>query len=235
MHMLGPGWGLVIFHTADNEQWFVEQLKIRAGEAGEHIQMQRTNPIMKQQANALPMSSMFHERIGVETVILLQPDAFMLRSPWLNGPSSDRAAWDSLLSQWGYLGAPWGFPCDQWCKLGGNGGVSMRKRSFMLDVTTELRCGDWECHRHDLFRDMESNPDAWWRTEDTYVAKVLYTHQHRWQGRLPNQEQSGVFSQEHLQLPVTISPFFVHKIWRYQDESRWLPLLAHVKQYYPDA
>lgn len=229
-HLLGPGWGLVIFCTSDNEGWFIDQLKIRKGEAGEHIQLQRVHPIHKGQANSLPMSTVFHERVGVETVLLVQPDAFMLRSPWLDGPSSSREAWNSLMSQWGYIGAPWGWCHDDWCKWGGNGGASLRKRSVMRDVCSELRCGDWECHRHDLFRDMDRHGDAWWRTEDTFVAKVLHQHQHRWRGRLPDQRQSAEFAQEHLQVD-DVSPFFVHKIWNYQPQSRWLPIIAHVKQY----
>ena len=103
----------------------------------------------------------------------------------------------------------------------------------MRDVISELRCGDWECHRHDLFRDQEHNPDGWWRTEDTYVAKVLHLHRHRWEGHLPNQRESGEFSLEHLEIP-DVHPFFVHKIWLYQPQHRWLPLLAHVRQYYPE-
>jgi hypothetical protein len=105
-HMLGPGWGLVIFHTQDNEAWFIDQLKIRPGESGEHIQLQRVQPIAKSQANSLAMSSVFYDRIGVETVLLIQPDAFMLRSPWL-GTQVDRETWDRLLSSYGYIGAPW--------------------------------------------------------------------------------------------------------------------------------
>jgi hypothetical protein len=111
--------------------------------------------------------------------------------------------------------------------------VSLRKRSVMREILTEVRCREWDCTRHDIFRDMEVNQDSWWRTEDTFVAKMIHKHSHHFRDHLPNQRQSAEFSLEHM-VQDEAQPFFVHKAWLYQAQTRWVPLLAHVRQYYPE-
>jgi hypothetical protein len=233
MHLLGPGWGLIIFHTEANESWLIDQLKIRPGEPGEFIQLQRVEPIGTAQASSLVLSSVFYDRIGVETILLLQPDTLMLRSPFLGRPA-DLAHWDSLLAAYGYLGAPWAWCKEEWCLYGGGGGVSVRKASMMREVIAELRCSSEsaQCERFDLFREQETNPDEQWKAEDTFLAHRIHAQRSRFTGRLANQVESSQFAQETDLAGARGDPFFLQKAWMFQKQEKYLPMIARVKEVY---
>ena len=63
-----------------------------------------------------------------------------------------------------YLGAPWNW-CNKgigdWCTMGGNGGLSYRRRSVMLDLTREIGCTDWRCDWVDLYPQGQHGNDNW--------------------------------------------------------------------------
>lgn len=289
MHLLGPGWGLVVFHAPEDEDWLAEQLQTGHGQPGEHIELQRVHVAGDKAApSPLALSSVFLERVRVETMLLLAPNAVLLRSPHLDGPSSSRDGWNHLLSGFVTLASPWPWCKEEWCQLGGTAGASMRKRSVMSVVGSEVLCADWECVRQDIFggssAPTDGDADAW-KGEETFVAKMVHRHQARWKGLLPGPKENAAFAQSQVQvddvevrsgaglaalggsdssaaqlsshlLILTVvfasrcclgtrlfslspllslrQPFFVHKIWDFQPESRWLPLVAHVKQYYPE-
>ena len=118
-----------------------------------------------------------------------------------------------------------------WCRVGGNGGVSIRKRSVMESIQTEIRCDLDQCQQFDLFHQPASNRyiDT---VEDTVISIQLDRHRKRLFGHLiPSPQQMQEFSAENLVLP-SANPFFFHKAWLYQEKHVWLPKLARVKRFY---
>ena len=108
----------------------------------------------------------------------------------------------------------------------------MRKRSIMKSVLAEIRCDRWACDLFDVY--IEGNKrTSMQQAEDTALSFFLHAHLKRLQGHIPPQTRMAEFSLEHLQVP-SANPFFVHKVWNYQPQQRWLPLLAHAKRYYPE-
>lgn len=239
MHMLGSGWGLIIFHTAENEQWWVDQLEIKAGGGGQYVQLQCVEPITFAQANSLAASPAFYERIPIncETIIVMQPDTMMLRSDYLPGASYAGPSFSHLIDTYAYLGAPWSWCTDPWCRVGGNGGLSLRKRSVMLDLLQEVRCNDWSCKRVDMFHEYYTQQEFPMKhVEDSLLAYQLYDHAYKYTAgvsQLATPEIAAWFSMESLDFPAA-DPFFAHKIWAYLPSVRYGPLMAHVKQYYPE-
>ena len=130
--------------------WWITQLEIQPGGGGEFVELQRVEPIAFQQANALPTSQAFFDRLPkhIETILICQSDAVMLRSEYWPSAIHDGPTLSAMLDQYVYLGAPWRWCTAEqaWCQVAGNGGLSMRKRRAMEDLVRELRCTDWECH-----------------------------------------------------------------------------------------
>lgn len=239
MRMLGPGWGLIVFHTFDNEKWWVDQLDIRVGGHGEHVHMQRVDPIKYTQANSLAASPAFYERIpaNVETIILMQPDTMTLRSDYLPGAKYGGPSLQHLLTTYAYLGSPWGWCDAAWCRVGGNGGVSMRKRTAMLDLSQEMRCDDWQCKPICMYEHFSVQQEIKMKhVEDTMFAWQLHDHAYKYTAgvsQLPTPDISAWFALEGHDVPGA-SPYFIHKVWNYMSHLRYGPLMAHTKQYYPE-
>ena len=122
---------------------------------------------------------------------------------------------------------------DDWCRVGGNGGVSMRKRSVMKDILSEIRCDNWACSTFDLYREAFEKSNTEYTVEDKAIALYLYEHRHRYGDHIPTQARMSEFSLESMVADYA-KPFFLHKIWPYQHPVRWVPLMANVKQYYPE-
>lgn len=120
--------------------------------------------------------------------------------------------------------------------MGGNGGLSYRRRSAMLDVTREIGCTDWTCYWVDLYPQGQHSQEEWLKTEDTFIARKLHDRRHKYQGRLASPEQMSAFCMESLAAPEgqEASPWFAHKIWAFLDGAKYTPLLSRVKQYYPE-
>lgn len=138
-----------------------------------------------------------------------------------------------------YLGAPWNW-CNKgigdWCLMGGNGGLSYRRRSVMLDLTREIACTDWTCYWVDIYPQAQHGKDEWLKTEDTYFARKLHERRHKYAGRIASPEQASEFCMESIPGPDSqeINPWFAHKIWAYISGARYIPILSRVKQYYPE-
>lgn len=236
-HMLGPNWGLIVFHTASNMEWWIDQLEIRPGGGGEHVVLQRVDPIAFQQANSLPASTVFYDRIPCETILIVQPDTMMLRSEYWPSGVVGGPTLEAMMAQFAYLGSPWGWCKEDWCRVAGNGGLSMRKRSVMLDLTREVRCTHWECHWIEMFEFFSHQQTIKWKhVEDTFFAYQLYDHAYKFApgvSQLATPEQHAWFSLEGKDFPG-VEPWFVHKVWNYMPHTRYGPLMAHTMQYYPE-
>lgn len=245
-HLLGPGWGLLIFHNAANMDWWVAELEIRPGGGGEFVELQRVEPIAFQQANALPTSQAFFDRLptAIETILICQSDTAMLRSEYWPSAVHAGPSLTSLLDRFVYLGAPWLW-CDAskaWCHHGGNGGLSARSRTAMVDLVRELRCTDWECHWVEMFAEgAQQQANKWLHVEDTFLAHQLEAHRYKYDGnttgtpsRLADMERDAAwFALEERDYPQ-VHPWFLHKFWEYHSHLRWAPMIAHTRQYYPE-
>lgn len=234
------GWGLIIIHSNNNYDWLINNLHIYPGGIGQYIHLIRANPIEYNQANSLPMSTALWESIPIncETLLYIQPDGFMIKSPIIIESATNTKLidpeWNRLL-QYPYLGAPWesiyNNPCTdyEWCRYGGNGGISIRKRSVMLDLIRELVCDKLQCHYIDYFNSDNNE----YKIEDVFLAYRFYQYRSKYQSLIAPVIDLAKFSIESYDLDSNINPYFIHAIWRWNiPKSRWIKLLANVKKYY---
>ena len=231
LYLSGPEWGMVIFHIPSNLEWFRRELEVWPGGWGEHIKFVPVDQITWAQANALPTSAVFYQHIPTEHILIVQKDVVQLRSTYLPGVSTS-----SQLSEWmeryHYLGAPWpSIWCDaNWCRAGGNGGCSYRRRSSMLEMVNALplRCGERHCSEEAPFASAQSN-------EDLLITEQVWKQHELGRWNIPGDtREMARFSVEGLDFPG-IHPFFMHAAWKFlTDESRVEELFSHVWQYYPE-
>lgn len=219
---------------------YVEQLKIGKGLPGEHIKLIRASPIEKRQASTIAANRHFYESIPCEHILFHQADGLMLRSPDYALPGAIHAGPQLLdmIHNYIYLGAPWNWCNDghgERCRMGGNGGMSYRQRSVMLDFTREITCTDWRCDWSDLYT-AQQDADDWYRVEDMNFAQKISEHKHKYAGRIATQAQANEFCQETLEGPddLQLNPWFVHKIWMYITHKKYIPIMSRVKQFYPE-
>lgn len=235
LHMLGPGWGVVLFITAKLLDYYSKQLELHPGGWGQHISVQLVADIAYDQANSLPTSFDTLQRIDCETFIILQTDAFMVRSPYLSSPmyswndtAEARKEFNHMLGNYICLGAPWdGFPHLQAC---GNGGLTMRKRSAMEMILSPLNCVTGsDCRRINFYHTSGrgANEDAWLAGQMGQMSAFFGKH-------LAYRELSARFASESSHEHRHPWPFFVHAFWRYQSveyvASVWAKLLGYYLQ-----
>jgi len=138
--MLGPAWGMQVFHGKANckllKAHFTAEEQARVSWTGLGVD----NLASSQEYSSLLCSLWFWSRVAAETVLIFQEDALLC------GPS--------LLAflRFAYVGAPWQ-PTEAWVRgkpwlagVGGNGGLSLRRRSLSLsclDAASRQR-GQWE-------------------------------------------------------------------------------------------
>lgn len=77
-----------------------------------------------------------------------------------------------------YVGAPWSW-CEvenSYCWLAGNGGVSLRKKSSMLQFVTEFECGRWSCSVTDIYQFHQNSTlrGPYLSEEDTWLAYRMF-------------------------------------------------------------
>lgn len=235
MYMLGPGWALVIFHTDANYDWLVEQLEVWPGGAGENTILIRVAEASAHVISAMMLSHEFYDLIDCETIITIQQDGMILRSPYLPGPSTDRIAFDKLLASNAFLGAPWACPPSDkrpFCEYGGNGGFSMRKSSVMKQIASHLQCEHEDCRIENGFLKYDKHTNEG-DHEDGYIQKALYRHRTMFGSRIPTPATAMEWSWE-SRLPESRSPdpFMTHAMWVYYGEHEWIKLIARARQYY---
>jgi hypothetical protein len=110
--------------------------------------------------------------------------------------------------EYDYIGAPWHekFSIAPSCRVG-NGGLSLRRKSVMLDIAER-------CNRdHKLML-----------SEDVFFCVNMHLRNAESPGvyHLPGVEAAGSFAVESLFRP---SPFGLHKIWKYLPAHRVSELL----------
>jgi hypothetical protein len=121
---LSDEWGFIIFHGKDNKEYIenilynnLMQFKNRIDKI---IQLDTDNLTSSQYSN-ICKSPYFYKCIDTEVLLIFQTDTIIINKNIIN---------DFL--QYDYVGAPW------INKLVGNGGLSLRKKSKMIEITEKV-------------------------------------------------------------------------------------------------
>ena len=112
-HIDFTGWDVTFFVGAFNYAYIMSELK------GLNVTFIKTDlyTLNEYGYNILLTSKEFWQQIPYDKVLIFQHDSRLLR----------KGVEDFL--QWDYVGAPW-----LWQKFGGNGGLSLRTKSVMLEI-----------------------------------------------------------------------------------------------------
>jgi hypothetical protein len=116
----------------------------------------------------------------------------------------------------------------------GNGGVTLRRRSVMLQIIREIVCSRWQCKIEDLYQHHQTSPsnNQFTREEDTWLAWRVHAMREQYPFRLPPRPVLFDFSAETMAGP---DPVFLHKTWEYVNATAMLRLTASVQEWYwPD-
>ena len=129
-----------------------------------------------------------------------------------------------------HLGAPWRWCAEQWCRYGGNGGASLRRKDVMLDVIQEIQCStNYSCASVDLYRETEYTVGDNFNQEDMFLAKQLFSRRLAYENLIPSHL-------EHLQFAVETmyyeNPVWLHKPWPYLHPVNVIELMAKAFTHY---
>lgn len=149
--------------------------------------------------NNMLMTDAFWNRINAEHILIFQGDSMLLR----------RGINDYL--EYDYVGAPW--PHDSPTVIG-NGGLSLRKKSYMLKILKEYDINNAPWYMKPDF--LEKVP------EDVYFSYGL-THLG---GKVPSFEDARRFSVESI---YDDNPIGMHQMWHIGDV--WIRFVVHSVMY----
>ena len=140
-----------------------------------------TDNLTTEQYSALFTDYALYEHIPTETFLVFQTDSMILAE------NKDNI---NLFLDYDYVGAPWHFPSINytWLKVG-NGGLSLRKKSIMLEI---------------LNSKVYDGSEA----EDTFFSLNLANIQ----CNIPDYTKAQMFSVESLYYDA---PFGIHKCWAF--------------------
>jgi len=133
MYFLDKSWGLHIFHGTENEEYIKKIVDEWGTVILTNLEKSNLSPI---EFNGLLTSIDFWNELKSEHILIFQTDS-ILRKKGI----------DEFL-QYDYVGAPWklyGAP-----EFGGNGGLSLRRRSVMLEILEKNYIMDAK-YQEDLF------------------------------------------------------------------------------------
>ena len=233
---LGAPWGLVLFIPSEAEQCYTEALDIRAGGLGEHIRVQLITSTDFGVACRLPLSLAYADAMphNVELLLSLQADGCMV-----NSAASNERLWRRAL-RYGINGAPWTAKTGERAGgIGWNGGITLRRRSFLQRVNALMNCS-WPEHplhcamsqRYPLFHWEKDNipehfacPEA----DDWWLADEVLQRAGALQSFFPPLEEAERFS---VELAWRERPFFTHGAFKYHPVDWLARLYSASKVYY---
>lgn len=197
MHFLGPDWGLQLCVPERHETWFRKLL----GSWGDLI----VHPIPTPQNNT--DSSFLNRRMrrtefwsGLHGENLFFFDANSL----IRKPISQR------YMDFCYTGSPWSAKrLSPWCRIG-DGKLSMRRKSSMLDVISR-------CNTNSHLID----------SEDVFFSIAMHLEPDRYS--LPDLDTATEFSVQQIYHP---DPYCLHQPWKYMDRKSLDILLANIQYEY---
>jgi hypothetical protein len=179
---LDARWRFMIFHGSANKEWLEAIISNFPGEL-ERIQLINLGiPSMDIYAySKLLTSPEFIEQIPTEIFLIFQTDTMI-------SPAGKELVYDFIQSDYDYVGAPWPrSPLRESCNVG-NGGLSLRKKSKMLEI-------------------ISTKPYPFQCPED-----LFYCMNHTVPLYRPTWEQAKLFSIESIYSPMT---FGLHKAWKH--------------------
>ena len=130
-----PGWSMYIFHSLENSE-YVRNLVRGHNEMNINFIMISKGNINVSEYSKILSTPQFYEFIHAEYVLIFQTDSYLRR---FGMEEYVKLGYD-------YIGAPW--PHEGWDFQAGNGGLSLRKISKMLEVT---HSHPWNGEPEDLY------------------------------------------------------------------------------------
>jgi hypothetical protein len=188
---LSEEWGIIIFHGNKNKQFVYDLYENIEESQKNRIQMidLRVDNLNRNRYSNLFKTKDFYHLIPTETFLVFQTDTLILKE--------NKHKINDFL-EYDYVGAPW-----RWSEYCGNGGLSLRKKSKMMEIIDEKGC-DHSC----------------W--EDIYfTTDVKMTDYKR-----PCKEEAKQFSVETI---FYLNPFGIHNCWRHLQPDEMKQMISKYK------
>jgi hypothetical protein len=115
-----PEWSLYIFHSEENKAFVQNILKKVIHRKNIHLIEFRKDNMNIHDYSRLLTSASFWDKVDAENILIFQTDSFLVK----------KGLEDILQYNFAYIGAPWAHIPE--VKQAGNGGLSLRKKSWML-------------------------------------------------------------------------------------------------------
>ncbi|KAJ3280398.1 hypothetical protein HK104_000703 [Borealophlyctis nickersoniae] len=206
--ILAPDWHFHIFHSPANTHLLLNSrgldIHFRAGRITMTVLPYEVKIDSGPSLSYLLTKPWFWEQIEQEYVLFFQADTILCAN-------SDLKPEDFFT--YGWVGAPWFW--DDW---GGNGGLSLRKRSLMLEIT---RLHEWTENDIPDFPEKPAPEDVWFVHHMKKIPGTVVAHRN----------VSRAFSVEHVFFP---RPMGMHQPWVRLDRTpetdfalfQWCPEVA---------
>lgn len=172
-------WNFIIFHGNLNKDYIENIIKKNNFNNMNMISLNKDN-LSIGEYNKLLTSKEFYNNIPNETFLIFQTDSL------INPKNKDKI--NNFLN-YDYVGAPW-----NWNKHVGNGGLSLRKKTKMLEIIDKFTY------------DPKDPEDAYFNGYELDLNKILLNK--------PSYEEAQLFSSETVWNP---NSFGIHSPWKYND------------------
>jgi hypothetical protein len=184
---LDERWNFLIIHGTENAAWLQSTVNIAFSEHMNRIKYKNLNVpnLTVKEYSGYIASKKFLNEIPTEVFLLFQTDT-LICAPY-------KHLIDSFL-KYDYVGAPWIALPPNYIKGVGNGGLSLRKRSKMLEILEKVPYNTFE----------------YGTPEDTYFSGILEGFPTDIDIYKPTFEEAMLFSSESVYSPMS---FGIHKPW----------------------
>jgi len=206
---LDETWSFIIYCGNLNKDFVEEFLNKSKGNRRVNVINLNVNNLPIDKYNDLFLSQFFYDNIKTEIFLVFQTDTLILKKTnyFIN-----------YFYKFDYCGAPWSKKTvEDWKNFSpitelnyscvGNGGLSLRKKSKMLEILKD--------YNENIF--LEKNEDVIFSGLLTNKVKI----------KKPSDIEAMFFSVEAVFSPYS---FGIHKLWEYLDENKY----NHIIQYHPD-
>jgi hypothetical protein len=181
-------WNFIIFHGIENSEWIKTMINDTFNKDIDRITLVNLNiyNLSHQQYNKLCATEEFINKIPTETFLIFQVDTMIC--------SQEKDLIYEFID-YDYVGAPWSkeHKANPGCGKVGNGGLSLRKKSKMLEI---IRSVPYRLEYH----------------EDTYFC-VVNT---KIPLNVPDWEKAKLFS---IETVYSSRSFGLHQAWNFQDSA----------------
>jgi hypothetical protein len=199
-NMLDNRWNFIIFHGNDNIDYINDIINTKLSNQSNRIKLinLNVNNLSIHDYNTLLYNPQFYSNIPTEIFLIFQTDT-MICSTFKNN------IYKFIDNDYDYVGAP--YPN----KTVGNGGLSLRKKSKMLEIINK-------CSDRKQFSDNQLH------NEDAFFSNVCAD---RVNIKLPSFEDAQKFA---IETVYSNESFGIHKAWSYNDSSQ----IENINKYCPN-